>query len=304
MRDFIGECLPIELWKSSVEWEKVEEIRLRYAQKTMILSYGKEQIFPYIPQKKEISEIIAALAEHSLYAYMEQMRQGFFTLKGGVRVGLGGRIIVKKGEACVFDDFTSLNIRFPKEICGLAKKLMPYITHRGKVMNTLLISPPQQGKTTLLRDIIRCVAQGEGCIGQKCSVIDEREELWGEGFQLGIRTDVLRCNKNLGIPMALRTLSPECIATDELGDPAEFSAILQAATAGVRILATAHGRNLKDLCYKPLFYKIYQNKIIDRFVILSDTQGRGTVEEILDANGLPLIRRPITLLQKEQQYAV
>ena len=142
--------------------------------------------------------------------------------------------------------------------------------------------------------------QGEGCFGQKCTVIDEREELWGEAFSLGLRTDILRCNKKSGISMALRTLSPECIATDELGDPADFSAVFQAATAGVRILATAHGNSLSDLRCKPLFDEMYRHKVIDRFVVLSDSRGRGTVEQILDANGLPLIHQPLRLQSVEE----
>lgn len=306
MREFVAECLPTELWKSSIDWMKIEELRLRYGQQTTALYSDREQILPYVPEKTDIGEIVAALAEHSLHAYMEQIRQGFFTLQNGIRVGLGGRAVAQHGEISLMDDFTSLNIRFPRELCGLATQLMPYITNRGRTLSTLLISPPQQGKTTLLRDIIRCTAQGEGCIGQKCTVIDEREELWGDGFSLGLRTDVLRCSKRVGISMALRTLSPECIATDELGDSAEFAAVFQAVTAGVRILATAHGSSLSDLRCKPLFDEMYRHKVIDRFVILSDSKGRGTVEQILDANGLPLIHQSLRLqwIEEEKRYAV
>lgn len=300
MREFIVGCLPTELWKSSIDWTTIEELRLRCGQQAMALYSNREQVLPYIPERSDISKIVAALAEHSLHAYMEQIRQGFFTLRNGIRVGLGGRAVTRHGEICLMDDFTSLNIRFPRELRGLAVRLMPYITNRGQTMSTLLISPPQQGKTTLLRDIIRCTAQGEGCFGQKCTVIDEREELWGEAFSLGLRTDILRCNKKSGISMALRTLSPECIATDELGDPADFSAVFQAATAGVRILATAHGNSLSDLRCKPLFDEMYRHKVIDRFVVLSDSRGRGTVEQILDANGLPLVHQPLRLQSVEE----
>lgn len=304
MREKIREYLPKELQTNSVDWGHVEELRLRCGQQTIVSSGNKEQILPYIPGRQEIRNILEQLAEHSLYAHMEQIRRGFFTLRGGIRIGLGGRAVMRQGEICMMDDFTSLNLRFPRELRGLAKALMPCLTQRGRVLSTLLISPPQQGKTTLLRDIIRCTAQGEQCVGQKCTVIDEREELWGEGFALGLRTDVLRCGKRAGIAMALRTLSPECIATDELGDPAEFSAVFQAVLSGVCILATAHGRSLEDLRHKPLFEQMYRHKVIDRFVILSDSLGRGTVEQVLDANGAPILRRPLRLKGEEEKRVV
>ncbi|MEI3416216.1 MAG: hypothetical protein V8Q43_01385 [Christensenellaceae bacterium] len=125
-----------------------------------------------------------------------------------MRIGLAGRAVMEAGRIVRMEDLTSVNIRFPREVRGAAQSVLPYLLDRGSLRNTLIVSPPQQGKTTLLRDLIRCAADGAGCLAQKCVVIDEREELWAEGFDLGRRTDVLRCAKRVGIPLAVRTLSP------------------------------------------------------------------------------------------------
>ena len=103
MREFIVGCLPTELWKSSIDWTTIEELRLRCGQQAMALYSNREQVLPYIPERSDISKIVAALAEHSLHAYMEQIRQGFFTLRNGIRVGLGGRAVTRHGEICLME---------------------------------------------------------------------------------------------------------------------------------------------------------------------------------------------------------
>ena len=292
MREFIWECLPPGEWKKAVPWEEVEELRLRRGKPAEAVCFDRVLELACRPDAEAIRKTVTALAERSLYAYAEQMRQGFLTLRNGMRVGLAGRAVMEAGRILRLEDITSLNLRFPREVRGAARGVLPYLLERGRLRNTLIISPPQQGKTTLLRDLIRCTADGEGCRAQKCAVIDEREELWAEGFDLGRRADVLRCTKRVGIPLAVRTLSPECIATDELGDPAEFRALTQAAYCGIRILATAHGRDLADVRAKP-FFRAAEGLCFDRFVLLSEELGRGTVGQILDGEGRALLRHPV-----------
>lgn len=292
MKEFIRECLPPGEWKKNVPWEEVEELRLRSGRPVEAVCFDRVSELACRPDAEAIRRMVAAMAEHSLHAYAEQMRQGFLTLPGGVRIGLAGRAVMEAGRIVRMEDLTSVNIRFPREVRGAAQSVLPYLLDRGSLRNTLIVSPPQQGKTTLLRDLIRCAADGAGCLAQKCVVIDEREELWAEGFDLGRRTDVLRCAKRVGIPLAVRTLSPDCIATDELGDPVEFRALAQAVYCGVRILATAHGRDLADLRHKP-FFRAAEGLLFDRFVLLSEEFGRGTVGQILDGEGRALLRRPL-----------
>ena len=304
MYQLIRQALPEIFLQKDICPEELEEIRLRCGQYTMLCGRWGEQRVGYIPAKEDIRRILMTLAEHSIHAYGEQIRHGFLTLRGGIRIGIGGRAIEEAGVIRRIEDFTSLNIRFPRELHGLADRLIPYLLQQGRPVNTLLLSPPQAGKTTLLRDLVRCISAGEGCIACKCAVIDSREELWSENFDLGPRTDILRCDKAAGMQMALRTLSPQVMATDELGDPREWDALLEMMAAGVALLATAHGNSLEEWSCRPLFEKIWKYRLIKRYVILSDSLGKGTVEQVLDEYGQPMLLRPMLLGSEEPVYVV
>ncbi len=261
-----------------------EELRLRADRPAMLYGAGREYILHYTPSSAEVEGAVLALSGHSLSAYREELRQGFFTMPGGIRVGVGGCVVAEGGEVRMMRGFTSLNLRFPCEVRGIGRKVARYITCRGKLLNTLLLSPPQQGKTTLLRDIVRGVSAGEGFAPQKCAVIDERAELFGEGFDLGPRTDVLSlCPKSRGMYMALRSLSPEVLATDELGSREDLAALFEAANSGVTVISTAHARGFEELQHKFFFRELLSFGVFQRFLVLSDRLGRSTVESVSDA---------------------
>lgn len=280
-----------------------EEIRVRAGCPVSLLFGGEEVMLERIAQREEVGEIVSSIAGHSVAAYMDDIRQGFFTAETGVRVGLGGKTVCENGVIRQIRDFTSVNIRMPKELKGICGKLLPYISDEERIYNTLIISAPQNGKTTLLRDMVRAVSSGDGVKPEKCTVVDERSEITGGyAFDMGERCDVLMgCPKRLGISIALRTLSPQVIATDEIGDERELEAISEAVNSGVTVLATAHGDSIGRLKERLFFRRLYESGTIRRTVLLSTTLGRGTLEQVFDEQERRLLNQPVKLEAYERR---
>lgn len=274
----------------------IEELRLRSGRPAVVHHSGGEKILNCVTTRQDIAEIALMLTRHSLYAFESELSQGFFTIKGGVRVGVGGRVVLREGRVYMPGGFTSLCLRFPRQIKGVALPLLPNILQDGRVKSTLIISPPGMGKTTLLRDAILCLSSGKGAPAHKISVVDERLELYGGGaFDLGPRTDVLSgCPKALGLSMALRALSPEVAATDEIGGEGDLSAIREAASCGVSLIATAHGSSIEEISRRPFFSELLRLNIFERFAILSNSLGRGTLQRVI-SDGKDILSQPTLL---------
>ncbi|MBS4536198.1 stage III sporulation protein AA [Clostridium sp. D2Q-14] len=281
----------------------VEEIRLRIQKPLMIDVRGKDYFITengqltkdsmrgYIIKKENIKKSFERLCEYSIYAVEDEIRNGFITIKGGHRIGISGKVIYKNKCISTIKDISSINIRIAREKIGVSKNIIGYLVDKDSIYNTLIISPPQCGKTTLLRDIIRSISNGiseYGIRGLKVAVIDERSEIGGiyQGIpqnDLGVRTDILdRVNKYDGTLMMLRSLSPHVIATDELGDKLDIDAINNSLKAGVKILTTIHGANIEDIKNKPNISLIMKEKIFQRIIILDNSKGVGTVKDIVD----------------------
>ncbi|WP_353095892.1 stage III sporulation protein AA [Tissierella praeacuta] len=284
--------------------EKVEEIRLRN-EGPLTISYGAKDYFisrdssvSSVPSKamvvkeEHIKNTFQIISNYSVYAYEEEIRNGFITIKGGHRVGIGGKVIYGPNGVETIKNISSLNIRIGKEILGVSDSIIPYLVKEPRIFyNTLIISPPQCGKTTLLRDIVRNLSNGFGLLnsnGLKVSVVDERSEIAGmyKGIaqnDIGIRTDVLDgCLKSDGIIMAIRALSPDIIAVDEIGSKKDVDAINEALRAGIKLIATIHGSSMEEIMNKSSMRELFEEKIFERFIILDRSRGVGSIKEILD----------------------
>lgn len=244
--------------------------------------YEKENI--HYVDRCELMETMEYIAGYSLYAYEDELRQGFLTIQGGHRVGVAGKILMEEGKVRSIRYISFLNIRLAHQVEGCADKVMPFIVENGEVCHTLIISPPCCGKTTLLRDVIRQISNGNAwCEGKNVGVVDERSEIGGayQGVpqnDLGIRTDLLDCcPKAEGMMMLIRSMSPEVVAVDEIGDYGDIKAIESVLNCGCRLIATVHGSSVEDIEKKPLLQKMVKEHVFDRYIILSGKKKIGSV---------------------------
>ena len=229
----------------------VEEIRLRCGRQPTLLTGGREQAFSQrLCREEDLQLVLEKASGASLHAVADMLKEGYLSVDG-VRIGVCGTMLPK--EQGGFRRVSSLCLRIPRECRGIARGILPALREnlRG---GTLLLSPPGGGKTTLLRECIRCLSDG----GVRVSVADERCELsgseGGEGFDLGCHTDVLLgCGKAMGSIQLLRSMNPQLIAMDEISSPRDLEAVRQIAGCGVGILATAHALDPAEMRRRPLY---------------------------------------------------
>lgn len=281
-----------------MDFSELQEIRLRIGQPVTVLYQNEELILPTMYSEKkrlgkqEIKETIEHISNYSLYAYEHELKQGFITIEGGHRVGMAGQVIMEGGKIKNMKYISSINIRVSHEVLDCANKIFPYITYNKQMYHTLIISPPRCGKTTLLRDVIRQISDGNRWIkGCTVGVVDERSELGGCYLgviqnNLGMRTDILdRCPKADGMIMLIRSMAPQVVAVDEIGAKEDVHAIEYAMHCGCKMLATAHGDSMEEICKKPIFEKLIREKRFERYVILSNRYRLGGIEAVYDENG-------------------
>lgn len=223
----------------------------------------------------EVAAVFNHICQYSPYAYESQLRQGFLTVAGGHRVGVCGQVVMEGESVTLIKQVRFLHIRVVHEVQGAAKKLLPHLYEERRFLNTLLISPPGVGKTTLLRDIARMVSDGNSHHpGMQVCIIDERSEIAGSYMgvpqtRVGVRSDVLDgCPKAVGMMMAIRSMAPQLLVVDELGLAADYEAISCASGCGIRLLASIHGKDMEDIYKKDEEQKHILQKTFDRFVVL------------------------------------
>lgn len=269
----------------------LQEIRLK-VNKPLIFQIGEQEIISdYIVTYQDIKLIMQHISNYSVYAYEEEIKQGYITIKGGHRVGLCGSCAIEDNKIKTIKTVASLNIRVGREVRGCSNKILPYILINNEVLNTIIISPPRCGKTTLIRDVARNISEGireHNFSGKKLCIIDERSEISGcyngvPQMNIGIRTDVFdNCPKAEGIMLAIRSMSPEVIVCDEIGTYRDMESILMALNSGVKLITTIHGFGIEDLYKRAVFKDIMENHVFERAVVLSTSKGAGTIEYIYD----------------------
>ncbi len=268
----------------------IEEIRIRSGSPVIISSGGREYLlngkYGQPMSNKTVQDIFNSIMDHSAYAYQNEMSKGYITIEGGHRVGVCGRVVWADGKIKGIKDVSSLNLRRSREILGVSDNLLPCLfDEKGRFLHTILVSPPMCGKTTLLRDLIRNLSE----LGFRVGVCDERSEIAGccqgiPSFDLGHRTDVLDgCTKGEGMLMLIRGMSPQIIATDEIGRSEDLAAIEGALCAGVGLLTTIHGARYEELLRSSIGGLVSAG-VFKRYVYLSNNPKIGTISAITDEN--------------------
>lgn len=290
---------------TSAHQRQVREIRLR-ADRPIVIHIDGREVFldragrftERLPEAmrigaRELAELLEHICHYSLYAFEDELRQGFLTVGGGHRVGIAGQAVTEDGKSLrTIKNISFMNIRISHEIKGAADGVMPHIYCGGALKSALIVSPPGCGKTTLLRDLIRQVSDGSAWgRGMTVGVVDERSEIAGSfcGMpqnDVGMRTDVLdACPKSLGMMLLLRSMSPDVIAIDELGNREEMEALSRAAACGCRILATAHGEDREDVIKRFDIPERVWGQLFRMVIILGKENGRCVVKRILEGGG-------------------
>ena len=285
---------------------QLEEIRLRAGKPVMLILCGHDGFLHENGQvlqepsgvltagADELTEMAYRTCENSWYAFQEDINKGFITVRGGHRIGLVGTPVLENGRIVNVKDISSLNVRIAREITGCGVSAAKNLVRGSRdIFNALIISPPGAGKTTMLRDIVRVVSDGfpPAFLGLKVGAVDERGELAAcyRGIpqnDLGLRTDVIHgVPKKEGMEMLLRGMSPNVIALDELGNPEDVSTVLQVMNGGVRILATAHGYDVKQLKSRLGFRELFRANAFERFVVLSENEKHFHEVKIMDGDG-------------------
>ncbi len=280
-----------------VPLDKVSEIRLRLNKK-IVLSIGNKSYYlssngltgngenALTADRLLIDDVFKRACENSVYAYADQIKNGFITTKGGVRIGLAGEGVYEKNSIKTLKNIDSLSIRIPHQVKGCAMQIMGYLFD-NEFLNTLIVSPPGAGKTTLIRDILLTLSQKNYCYN--VLLVDERFEIAncfnGEPtLDVGNFCDILSgTRKDYAFQNGIRAMRPDIIATDELSSQ-DYLAVQNAVSCGVSILASIHAKDIDDLRIKENFDMILKNKIFKRFVVLSTREGAGTIERIYDEN--------------------
>ena len=283
----------------------IEEIRLR-ANKPLVLNSENNDYFyntqtkkldrnmvkPYIVTKEDVEQTFQIICKYSIHSFMDDIKKGFITLRGGHRVGIVGKAIIEEGQVKNIKHISSLNIRISREIIGCSQKVISHIIKgKNNINNTLIISPPQCGKTTLIRDIVKNLSNGideYGFKGVKVGLIDERNEIAGSylgipQMEVGMRTDIIEtCPKDIGIMMLLRSMSPNVIVTDEIGNENEIKALYTALNGGVGLITTVHGDSIEDIENRKELKNLLDKELFKKIIILSSKKGPGTIEKIYD----------------------
>lgn len=289
-----------EILDKNFIFKNVFEIRIRIGKPIMVNYQGKYQ--PLVDRNgynnmtiyansELVDHILKSATKQSIYAFNEQIKHCFIQAPNGVRIGICGTVVMDQGKVTTIKNITSLNVRIAHQVLGCSEKIIGLIASGGTVKNTLIISPPGAGKTTLVRDIV-CKLSNEKKINN-ILVVDERFEISAGGLSneidIGNFVDVISgSEKSFAFGEALKTMSPSVIVTDEISREEDISSIKFAIRSGVSVVATAHAGGIADLKKKKYFDTLVEGRFFERIVVLSSRLGVGTVESVFDENLRPI----------------
>ena len=263
--------------------DKVQEIRLRIMKPLIIETLNgcffvseNGEIYQelrdiYIVKPEDIKAVFQIICENSVYAYLEDIKQGFITIKGGHRIGFTGKAVCDRGKIESLKEISSINIRIAREYKNCSKDMTQYIINKKEIKSTLFVSPPMCGKTTIIRDVAREISDR----GVKVGIADDRGEIAAmyKGIpqnNVGIHTDVIEnAPKKEAISMMLRTMSPKVIISDEISNTEDAYGVMQCFGTGVKVIGSAHGDTIEDIMDKRFLKPLIGKGGFENIIVLS-----------------------------------
>lgn len=289
------------LGRKDVERGNLQEIRIRCGRPLEIREngnlyylskeYGKtqEEELAYMVREEDVKETLEFSSKYSLYAYEQERKCGYMTVEGGHRLGIVGHVWMENGKISNITYVGGVNLRLAKKEIELKPALMNCLIKNGEFENTLVLSMPGAGKTTLLRSIIAQLSTGGG--RRTVGVVDERSEIAAcyrgvPNKEIGNSVDVLDgCLKPEGMEMLLRSMSPDVIAVDELGNERDVQAVRELVRCGCGILATMHGGSMEDFQRNRVGKILWEEGVFGRYILLENKKNPGRIKGIYDELG-------------------
>lgn len=245
----------------------LQELRLRVNRPPVLCMNRERRELAMRITQDEVDFVVNTASRYSPWA-CETLRHGYLTAPGGHRIGVCGEVVIQKESITGIRKVCMLCIRVAREFPGISRDLN---TLKG---NLLILGPPGAGKTTLLRDLIRKLSAR-----YPVAVVDERQELFPEGVEMGMADVLSGCKKAIGMEMLLKTMGPEIIAVDEITSDADCQGLLNVANCGVRLLATAHAGSRKEFRERAVYQPLLEKKLFDHVIVL-DRNKTFTVERM------------------------
>ena len=265
--------------------EKIEEIRLRAGQAMTVLINGEERLIAegHTVTVDDLESVLECATGASVHAVETSMANGYINVDGGIRLGICGSAIMRSGAVCGIRNLSSLSLRIPKEIRGVAANELRQMNQNG-LTDILIASPPGSGKTTCLREFIRVISDS----GKRISEADERGEIAAVSggapqFDVGRHTDIIsNAPKAKAAMMLIRAMNPDVLAMDEISSSEDMQSVFEASGCGVRLLATAHARDLDDLYSRKLYRRLMQMRIFKYCLFIENSGGNRSyrIEEL------------------------
>lgn len=253
---------------------EISEIRLRANGRSSFILSRERIYFSSSPTEQEIRRTLSHMCEGAMYAYRDSIKEGYITLDGGVRVGICGQARYEDSSFVGVSNVNSLVFRIPTGESSFTSLLYGHWLKTSRGM--LIYSPPGVGKTTAIRSLVKAIGSGRDSL--QVAVIDERCEFSAEDYSHS-SVDIFRGYRRAeGINIALRSMSPDVIAVDEIGRLAEAEAMMESMNSGVRIIATAHAGSFFELKRKINMKPFFDGDIFDVFAGLSMKDGKRSVE--------------------------
>ena len=258
--------------------KNAKEIKFRLGRKIAITSFIKTHFLNKILLKEEIEEIFKSICGYSIHSHAEEIKKGFITLKGGHRAGICGTAVYENNILKNIKDISSINLRIARQVLNASETILENL--KENIGNLLIVGPPASGKTTILKDIAKNLTN------KSVAIIDTRGEI-AASFYGNPQNDVGNADvfdffsREDGIIFAIRTMNPEYIICDEIGDESDINAIKMCVGTGVKLIATAHGENIKELKKRKIIEKILKTNAFSNIAILEGKKNPCKINSIV-----------------------